>query len=291
MAQSLFTSLIAAASLAISGAALAASTPNLETYNPGHDAVFPVASVLVTGEHDAILVDAQFGKRQAEQLVQKVRQSGKTLRQIYISHGDPDYYFGLDTLTAAFPDAEVLASAPTVAHIQRTMNDKLAYWGPKLGADAPKRLVVPKVLQGDHLTLEGHTLQVMGLNGPQPERTYLWMPSLKAVFGGVVLSSNLHVWMADTQTAQSHADWLKTLADIQALKPAMVIPGHALPGPQSAAESVAFTAGYIRAFDAETAKAKDAAALIEAMKKRYPGLAEEASLELSAKVAKGEMSW
>ena len=31
--------------------------------------------------------------------------------------------------------------------------------------------------------------------------------------------------------------------------------------------------------------------LIAAMKKRYPDLGEESSLELSAKVAKGEMKW
>ena len=53
----------------------------------------------------------------------------------------------------------------------------------------------------------------------------------------------------------------------------------------------ASNADYIKAFDEETAKAKDSAALIAAMKKRYPALGEESSLELSAKVAKGEMKW
>ncbi|KAF1007299.1 MAG: hypothetical protein GAK28_01938 [Luteibacter sp.] len=52
-----------------------------------------------------------------------------------------------------------------------------------------------------------------------------------------------------------------------------------------------FTGDYIRAFDEETAKVKDASALVEAMKKRYPNLGGVGSLELSAKVAKGEMSW
>jgi hypothetical protein len=54
---------------------------------------------------------------------------------------------------------------------------------------------------------------------------------------------------------------------------------------------VQFTADYIKAFDEETAKAKDSAELSGAMKKRYPDLGEESSLELSAKVAKGEMKW
>ena len=43
--------------------------------------------------------------------------------------------------------------------------------------------------------------------------------------------------------------------------------------------------------DVEAAKAKDSAALVKAMQARYPKLAGVASLELSAKVAKGEMQW
>lgn len=108
-----------------------ASTLTLDVYNPGENAIFPVTTVLVSGEKDAILVDAQFGKSQAEQLVEKIRTSGKRLTTIYISHGDPDYYFGLDTLTAAFPNAKVLASQPTVEHIKRTVDGKLAFWGQK----------------------------------------------------------------------------------------------------------------------------------------------------------------
>ncbi len=52
-----------------------------------------------------------------------------------------------------------------------------------------------------------------------------------------------------------------------------------------------FTRDYLDAFEAEAAQAKDAAALIAAMKRRYPGLAGEASLETSAKVIMGEMKW
>jgi L-ascorbate metabolism protein UlaG (beta-lactamase superfamily) len=97
--------------------------------------------------------------------------------------------------------------------------------------------------------------------------------------------------MADTQSAKSHADWLATLKAIDSLKPKVVVPGHYLAGPSSALKASAFTAGYIRAFDAQTAKAKDSAELIAAMKKLYPNAGGVSSLELSAKVAKGEMKW
>lgn len=263
----------------------------LEVYNPGAAAVFPVTSVLVSGEKEVVLVDAQFGKSQAEQVVQKIRASGKQLTTIYISHGDPDYYFGLETLTAAFPDAKVLASAPTVEHIKHTMDGKLKYWGPILKGDAPSKAIVPQVLKGDSLTLEGKRLQIIGLDGPQPDRSFVWIPSIKAVVGGVVVAENIHVWMADTQTPQSHKDWLATLEGIEKLQPNNVIPGHYLGDSARSLAPVKFTAEYIKAFDEETAKAKGSAALIAAMKQRYPDLGEDSSLELSAKVAKGEMKW
>lgn len=282
--------LLATASLAFAAHTWATDL-TLDVYNPGAAAIFPVTSVLVSGEREAILVDAQFGKSQAVQVVEKIRASGKQLTTIYISHGDPDYYFGLETLVAAFPEAKVLASAPTVEHITQTMDGKLKYWGPILKTDAPAKAIVPQVLKGDSLTLEGQRLQVVGLDGPQPDRSFVWIPSIKAVVGGVVVAENIHVWMADTQTPQSHKDWLATLANIEKLQPGTVIPGHYLGDSARSLAPVRFTADYIRAFDEETAKAKDSAALIRAMKLRYPDLGEDSSLELSAKVAKGEMRW
>jgi len=176
-----------------------------------------------------------------------------------------------------------------VDHIKATVAGKLEFWGPKMGADKPAKTIVPDVLPGHSLSLEGQQLEVVGLDGAQPDRSFVWIPSIKAVIGGVVVAENIHLWMADTQSAQSHKDWLATLQRIQQLKPRSVIPGHYLGTPTL--KSVAFTADYIKAFDIETAKAKDSAALIAAMKKRYPTLADESSLELSAKVAKGEMKW
>ncbi|MDH0647211.1 MBL fold metallo-hydrolase [Pseudomonas sp. GD03858] len=291
--MSLFTPLrgLLLACITLAGPAMAAEPLKLDVYNPGHDAIFPVSSVIVSGQHDAILVDAQFGKAQAEQVVERLRKSGKQLTTIYVSHGDPDYYFGLDTLVQAFPKARVVASAATVEHIRKTMDAKLAYWGPQMGTDKPAKLVVPEVLEGNRLELEGKALEVVGLDGPQPDRSFVWIPSIKAVVGGVVVSEHIHVWMADTQTAQSHADWLSTLAHIEKLAPRTVVPGHYLGDSSRSLAAVRFTAGYIRAFDSEAANAADAAALIAAMKQRYPNLGEESSLELGAKVAKGEMKW
>ncbi len=275
--------------------AQAAQPLKLDVYNPGTKSMFPVSSEIVTGQTEAVLIDAQFQRNDAEALVQKIKATGKKLTTVYISHSDPDYYFGLDVVRAAFPDAKIVATPQTVAAIQASKDGKLAHWGPILKDNAPKALVVPDALVGDSLTLEGRKIQVVGLDSPTPERTFAWIPSLKAVVGGIPVSANIHVWVADTQTPQSRQDWLKTLDRIQALHPKTVVPGHYLPNANGSAPytvaSVKFTRDYLKAFEVEAAKAKDSAALIAAMKKRYPKLEDASSLELGAKVVKGEMKW
>ena len=93
----------------------------------------------------------------------------------------------------------------------------------------------------------------------------------------------------------SRRDWARTLGRIEALNPKTVVPGHYLPNADGSAPhslaAVKFTRGYLQAFETEAKKAKDSAALIAAMKKRYPKLQDVSSLELGAKVIKGEMKW
>jgi glyoxylase-like metal-dependent hydrolase (beta-lactamase superfamily II) len=271
--------------------AQAASAPQLEVYNPDTKAIFPVSSVLVLGQHDAMLIDAQFQRNDAQALVSRIQASGKTLKTIYISHSDPDYYFGLDVLHAAFPRARILATPQTVDAIRSTMQGKLAFWGPILKENAPHALVLPSTLRADHLMLEHQRIEIKGLTGASPDRSYLWIPALRTVAGGVVVSAGIHVWVADTQSPESRQHWLQTLADIRALQPARVIPGHFLNQAPAGLQAVEFTHNYITAFEEEASKAPDAAALTQAMQTRYPGLGEAASLALSAKVIKGEMKW
>ena len=56
----------------------------------------------------------------------KIRHSGKTLNKIVITSGDPDFYFGLQPLVKAFPNAKVVATQQVVDHIRATKDAKLA---------------------------------------------------------------------------------------------------------------------------------------------------------------------
>lgn len=278
--------------MAFTALANAAGALQLDVYNPGEHAIFPVSSEIISGKKEVILIDAQFQRNDAQALVKKIQATGKTLTTVYISHSDPDYYFGLDVIADAFPQAKIVATKATVAAITASKDGKLAHWGPILKDNAPTRLIVPVALHDNRLTIEGQHIEI---KGPVAHRTFAWIPSLNAVVGGVAVSANIHVWMADTQTVQSRRDWIKTLDAITALKPTTVIPGHYLANPNGTTpndlKSVAFTRRYIKDIEKETGKAKSSAELINAMKARYPALGEPSSLELSAKVLKGEMTW
>lgn len=252
---------------------------------------FHVNSVLVSGQHDALLIDAQFTRADAHRLVAAILASGKRLTAVYVSHGDPDYYFGLEVIKAEFPDVKIYASAPTIAWIKATVAKKVAFWGPKLGANGPRSPLLPEPLPAAGLALEGRTLEIVGLDGEQPNRSFVWIPSLKAVVGGVNVFAGLHLWTADTASTAQRAAWSRTLERIAALQPAIVVPGHAAPGAPDGLAAVRYSQDYLQRYEQALALAPDAATLIATMRGLYPEAGLGIALDIGAKVGKGEMKW
>jgi glyoxylase-like metal-dependent hydrolase (beta-lactamase superfamily II) len=99
-------------------------------------------------------------------------------------------------------------------------------------------------LAGNTLTLEGPTLEVRGLDDALPHRSCVWIPSMRAIVGGVNVLAGLHLWTADTQSAQERANWSKKLGAVAALSPAVVVPGHSLPGQKQDAFQLAYSSAY-----------------------------------------------
>ncbi|MFM5509292.1 Vmh family MBL fold metallo-hydrolase [Aeromonas rivipollensis] len=271
----------------LSGAALAAPL-NVTVYNPGEKAIFPVSSSLVTGDKEAILIDAQFDVQNGQALVDMIKKSGKKLTTVYISAGDPDFYFGLEPVMAAFPDVKVLADQHVVDHINQTKDAKLSYWSPILGKGAPKSLTVPQVMTASHLTLDGEKIEIKEMNTPN---AYLWAPSIKTAFGGVPVYSGVHVWMADSQTKAARSNWVKALDNLLALKPERVVPGHFLGTAPKGTTAVTFTRDYVQRFEQALASAKNSDQLIDGLKKAFPSLPVDDGLAIGAKVNMGEMNW
>jgi glyoxylase-like metal-dependent hydrolase (beta-lactamase superfamily II) len=273
--------------------AAAQTTPaplTLQVYNADAGS-FHVNAVLVAGQSEAVLLDTGFTRADALRVAAMVLDSKKTLKTIFISQADPDYYFGIEVLKQYFPDAKVVTTAPTLKKIQATLATKLQVWGPRMGANAPKNVPLPEVLSGNVITLEGQALEVRGLDDGLPHRSYVWIPSLKTIAGGVNVFAGLHLWTADTQSVQERADWAKKLGAMAALQPATVIPGHSAPAAKQDASQVAWSQAYLARYEQELPKAANSGALIGAMKQAYPEAGLGIALEIGAKVNKGEMKW
>ncbi|MGK0705166.1 Vmh family MBL fold metallo-hydrolase [Yokenella regensburgei] len=260
----------------------------LETYNPQENGIFPVSSTLVSGPHEAVLFDAQFNVKDGEKLVEMVRKSGKKLTQIVITSGDPDFYFGLEPLVKAFPEAKIVATQKVVDHIKETSKAKLTYWGPQMKDGAPQVLYTPQPIASTHFSIDGKAVEI---KQPESYAAYVWIPGNKTILGGTGVASGIHVWTADTQSVESRKDWRETLKGMAALHPQKVIPGHYLGELPQGDKAITFTSEYLTQFEQALKSQKTAAGVIATMKQQYPQLKEESSLELSAKVNKGEMAW
>jgi glyoxylase-like metal-dependent hydrolase (beta-lactamase superfamily II) len=272
------------------GAQGAAAPLTVKVYNADAGS-FHVNAIVVSGKSEAMVIDSGFTRADALRVAANVLDSGKTLKTIFISNADPDFYFGAETLKQLFPQAQVLATPAVREKIQAKLAGKLAFWGPKMGANAPKQPIVPDAINGTTLSVDGETIEVRGTAGELAHRPYLWIPSIKAIVGNIGVFGNLHVWTADTQKASERQAWLAQLDEMQALKPALVVPGHMAAGTALDDSAIAYTREYLKRFEAELPKAQGAAELIATLQKAYPKAGLGIALDIGAKVNKGEMKW
>jgi glyoxylase-like metal-dependent hydrolase (beta-lactamase superfamily II) len=283
----------AAAVCAPAGLGHAAETKLSWKHIPAGEKGFFRAPVLLTGSSEALLIDGGFTYSDGRAVIDAVKASGKKLTIIYISQSDPDYYFSLKPVKEAFPGVKVIAAAATITAIKGNVEKKLSVWGPQLKENGPQTLadiVMPEAFDGKTLTVDGETIEIVAADN-LANRRYLWVPSLQAVFGGVMIFSGVHVWIADAPTSEERAAWVANLDKIAARKPAIVVPGHMTPNAATDLSGIAHTKAYLTAFAEELGKAKDAATLKAAMEARFPNLGMGVALDIGSKVAKGEMKW
>jgi glyoxylase-like metal-dependent hydrolase (beta-lactamase superfamily II) len=285
------TTLVAASLAVVFANANAAQPLTVKVYNADGNS-FNVNSTLVYGEKEAMVIDAGFTRADALRIAANVLDSGKKLTTIYVSQADPDYYFGVETLKEIFPQADVVTTPAVLSKLLPKVAGKVAFWGSKMGANAPRTPVLPRALEGTSLSLEGQTIEIRGTQGQLAHRPYAWISSIKAIVGNIGVFGNMHVWMADTQTTAERSAWVAQLDEMAALKPELVVPSHMSAGSKLDASAIAFTRNYLTTFEKNLATNKTSATLIGAMKQAFPQVTDGAvSLDIGAKVNTGEMKW
>jgi len=253
---------------------------------------FEVASVIVTGKTDALLIDAQWTLANAHRVVAEILETGKYLKTIYVTHAHPDHYFGLEPIAEAFPEARVTA-LPSVA---RTINNqffgKIEHWEEVIGAtNVPRKVVNIEPLTENYIELEGHRIEIIPeVMGDLRYNTVVWIPSIKTLYGSDVLFNQAHPFTCEV-TAEERKLWIQDIEHLETMNAEVIIPGHQKPGMPFDSSSYDFTKDYLIATDEELQKTSDVAGFYYAMVKRFPDANLFISNEMNANVFKGGMVW
>ena len=233
---------------------------------------------MIFGEKDMLVIDPQFSLSEAHKLAAEILESKKNLTTIYVTHPHPDHLFGLAVLHQAFPAAKIVALPATVAGTKTGWPARQKFWFPTYGNNIPgPDPVLPEELTEPYLTLEGERFPVTGpLQGADgPGNSFVYIPSLQAVVTGDVVFDRVYFGVPRDAARE---DWLKTIDQITALQPTVIVPGHQGSGATDDISAISFMKQYIADWDKNVAASHSAAEMKTKVLAQYPNLGMEFTL-------------
>src|SRR5215813_14645256 len=163
-----------------------------------------------------------------------------------------------------------------------------SFWEVRFPGQIPSAFVLPEVLQGDSLSLEGEELRVVQLGRTDtPNTTALHVPSIGLVVSGDAVYNNTHPYLVECDEI-ARSEWLSALDTIEALHPQAVVAGHGVLNPDSSPRHIEDTRRYIRDVNAIAASSSTALGFYERMLALHPNRVNPGSLWATAKTVKPE---
>lgn len=253
---------------------------------------FEVASVIVTGKEDVVLIDSQWTLSNAHRVVSEILETGKQLKTIYVTHAHPDHYFGLEAIADAFPKARVTALPAVARTINHQFFGKIEHWENVIGVtNVPRKVVNIESLTENYIDLEGRRIQIIPeVMGDLKYNSVVWIPSIGTLYGSDVLFNQAHPFTCEV-TAEERRLWIQEIDRFAAIGAEVIIPGHQKPGMPFDSGSLSFTRDYLNATEEELARTKDVAGFYYAMVKRFPEANLFISNEMNSNVFKGGLKW
>jgi glyoxylase-like metal-dependent hydrolase (beta-lactamase superfamily II) len=249
----------------------------------------PISSTLISGERDAVLVDAPITVQQARSLANWIAASRKNLTTIYATHGHGDHFFGATTVLERFPDARFVAR-PEVIKImrQQASPESLAtFWNPRFPDQISSRPAIAEELTGNVIALEGQDLVSVPLGFTDTaDTTCLHVPSIGLIVAGDAAYNGVHLHLSESSDQQKHQEWIAALNKMESLKPRVVIAGHKRVGNSDSPKILGETRRYILDFERLAMQTTTAQELYYQMLKLYSDWGNPGALWTSARALK-----
>ncbi|PKV99997.1 glyoxylase-like metal-dependent hydrolase (beta-lactamase superfamily II) [Amycolatopsis echigonensis] len=249
----------------------------------------PITSTLISGESDAVLVDALMTVEQARRLGDWVAASGKNLTTIYLTHGHGDHWFGLSALLERFPGARAIATPAVVAHARNQCSPEFveSFWKSRFPGQIPDRFALPEPVTGEAFELEGEEIRIVELGHTDTDdTTALHVPSIGLVVAGDAAYNDVHLYLAESP-AEGRAAWIAALDTLAALDPSAVVAGHKNPARGDHPEIIGQTKQYLRDFEEMAASTSTTLELYRLLLEKYPDRVNPGAAWGSARSAKG----
>jgi glyoxylase-like metal-dependent hydrolase (beta-lactamase superfamily II) len=259
----------------------AAAGPIVKAYTASEQG-FLVGAYAVVDGGEILLIDTQLIKPEVEKFIEMVKGLEGKVTTIYITHPHPDHVMGAQWLVAAFPEAKLVAAAPTVEILKASADKTLAfmkskdYFGGALKDVLAEKAVIPEALAGDTIKVGSTELKVLSFADAEARTQHpVFEPKTGSLFTGDLAYNNVHAWLKDTPPAK----WIEALEELKKLGVKQVYPGHGEPG---GPEILDATLQYLQDFDAAVKASKNQKELVANVVAKHAGERLPIIVELAA---------
>ena len=246
-----------------------------------------VDSTVVLGDSQALLIDSQFTKPNAERLRDMIQATGRSLETIFITHFHPDHHFGVAVLKDAWPEAQILAH-PAVAGMLAEMGQGMFDQRKEAMGDAlPDSWIAPEPLSGP-LALEGESFEVLDpMIGDTEVITPVHLHQFEALVVADLVYNGTWAWLKEVPDAAAADAWLASLDALEAMNVPVIIPGHRTEDAANDVSGIVHNQKLLKAWRQALDETKTADELKAAMVEAMGELPGEFFLDVAVKAVRG----
>lgn len=207
----------------------------IKTYSSDANGLY-VNSYVVYGNTNAMLIDGQFFKADAQKVVELIQSTGKNLKYVVLTHAHPDHFLGFETIKAAFPNAQFVSAGNVAGMYAAAAQPMLDGLKTQFGAAIADTIVpvtpLPIAMRVDlapqsEIELDGNgvKLYLQKFPGDVATMVVVALPD-KSVFAGDLVLNKVHLNLSEC----TGEGWNRDLGMLAPFLYNKYYPGHG-PGP------------------------------------------------------------